>query len=143
MCTMFGKYYIFLRHKRRPIQELSNTRSTFPLSIRHSLKNQWHSSIPNCMYIKQLLRKLSMITWIITTEFWVICQNQRLRQIAKTQGLSAAFAKAVLLTSHQKKFSFTFCPWRAFKTHVWKIVELFSYSLFLHPHKSKWFWPDH
>ena len=36
------------------------------------------------MFIKQLLRKLSTITWIIKTEVWVIYQNWRLRQITKT-----------------------------------------------------------
>ena len=36
-----------------------------------------------------------------------------------------------------KKFSFIFCPWKGFRTHVSKIVQLFSNSLFLGRQKPK------
>ena len=46
--------------------------------------------------------------------------------------------RAVLSTSRRKKiFSFIFCPRKGLKTHVLKVVKLFSNSLFLRRHKPK------
>ena len=51
---------------------------------------------------------------------------------------SAAFAKSGPLDFPSEKiFSFIFCPRKGLKTHVSKVVKLFSNSLFLHRHKPK------
>ena len=49
--------------------------------------------------------------------------------------------RAILSTSRlKKKFSFIFCPWKEFRTHVSKIVWLFSNSLFFRVAASQnWF----
>ena len=51
---------------------------------------------------------------------------------------SAAFAKSGPLDFPSEKiFSFIFCPRKGLKTHVSKVVKLFSNSLFLRRHKPK------
>ena len=37
----------------------------------------------------------------------------------------------------EKNFSFILCPWKGFRTHVSKIIQLFSNSIFLCGHKPK------
>ena len=38
--------------------------------------------------------RLSMISWIIKTEVWVICQSRRLRQITQTRGFDDSWYHA-------------------------------------------------
>ena len=50
------------------------------LSLKHLLNNYW--------------MRLSMISWIIKTEVWVICRSRRLRKITQTRGFDDSWYHA-------------------------------------------------
>ena len=53
----------------------------------HTLNNYW--------------MRLSMISWIIKTEVWVICRSRRLRQIIQTRGgIIITTLSGIIITTH-------------------------------------------